>query len=114
MFERISASSSTKLTRQLRFNIENAPYEEEFSEVSINMVDRNTSKQPALEPENSATPRINIGIRSRSSTARPVNYIALAQGRRSPRNTLLSWTPSPHLHPERRHSTLLSLIRQRR
>src|SRR4051812_25808285 len=71
VFERISASISAKLTKRLRFNNEDTPLDDEFPEVSVNMVDRDTGKQHALEPENSATPGVYMGTRSRASTARP-------------------------------------------
>src|SRR5436305_5441367 len=46
---------------------------------------RHTGKQPALEPENSATPGVYMRTRSRSGTIRPVNYRALAQGQEKPK-----------------------------
>src|SRR3954467_2572833 len=49
------------------------------------MVDKDTGKQPALEPENSATPGIYMGTRSRSGTMRPINYKALEQGQEKPK-----------------------------
>src|SRR5436189_5371812 len=49
VFERLSATSSAELTKRLRFNDEDIPSEDEFIEVSINMVDKDTGKQPALE-----------------------------------------------------------------
>src|SRR3954469_18963961 len=66
VFERISATSSAELTKRLRFNDEDIPSEDEFIEVSVNMVDKDTGKQPALEPENSATPGVNMRARSHS------------------------------------------------
>src|SRR3954469_7095982 len=60
------------------------PSEDEFIEVSINMVDKDTGKQPALEPENSATPGVYLRTRSCSGTIRPVNYRALVQGQEKP------------------------------
>src|SRR5436190_10019823 len=61
------------------------PSEDEFIEVSVNMVDKDTGKQPALEPENSATPGFYMHTRSRSGTIRPVNYRALEQGEEKPK-----------------------------
>src|SRR3954465_14477843 len=75
VFERLSATSSTELTKRLRFYDEDIPSEDEFIEVSVNMVDKDTSKQPALEPENSATPGVYMRTRSRSGTIRPVNRV---------------------------------------
>src|SRR3954471_15290115 len=49
------------------------------------MVDRDMGKQPALEPENSATPSVYMGTRSRSGTIRPANYRALEQGQEKPK-----------------------------
>src|SRR5438309_10195000 len=49
------------------------------------MVDKDTGKQPALKPENSATPGVYIGTRSRSGTIRPINYRALEQGQEKPK-----------------------------
>src|SRR3954468_22834287 len=49
------------------------------------MVDKDTGKQPALEPENSATPGVYLRTRSRSDTIRPVNYRALVQGQEKPK-----------------------------
>src|SRR5436189_4516106 len=49
------------------------------------MVDKDTGKQPALEPENSATPDVYMRTRSRSGTIRPVNYRALEQGQEKPK-----------------------------
>src|SRR3954468_10695381 len=77
VFERLSATSSAELTKRLRFNDEDIPSEDEFIEVSVNMVDKDTGKQPALEPENSATPGVYMRTRSRSGTIKPVNYRAL-------------------------------------
>src|SRR4051812_24425844 len=68
VFERISATSSAELTKLLRFNDEDIPSEDEFIEVSVNMVDKYTGKQPALEPDNSATPGVYMRTRSRSTT----------------------------------------------
>src|SRR3954464_6321274 len=94
VFERISTTSSVELTKRLRFNDEDVPSEDEFIEVSVNMVDKDTSKQPALESENSATPGVYMRTRSRSGTIRPANYRALDQ--RSPRSTQPLWTPNLH------------------
>src|SRR3954466_2861368 len=47
VFERISASSSAELTKCLRFNDEDVPSDDEFIEVSVNMVHKDTGKQPA-------------------------------------------------------------------
>src|SRR3954466_12122667 len=85
VFERISATSSAELTKHLRFNDKDVPSEDEFIEVSVNMVDKDTGKQPALEPENFATPGVYMRIRSHSGTIRPVNYRALEQGQEKPR-----------------------------
>ena len=49
------------------------------------MVNKDTGKLPALEPENSATPGVYLRTRSRSGTIRPVNYRALAQGQEKPK-----------------------------
>src|SRR3954467_7378474 len=49
------------------------------------MVDKDTGKQPALESENSATPDVYRGTRSRSGTIRPINYRALEQGQEKPK-----------------------------
>src|SRR3954466_8122664 len=85
VFERLSATSSAELTKRLRFNDEDMPSEDEFIEVSVNMVDKDTGKQPVLEPEDSATPGVYMCTRSRSGTMRPVNYRALAQGQEKPK-----------------------------
>src|SRR4051812_26904145 len=85
VFERISATSSAELTKRLRFNDEDVPSEDEFIEVSVNMVDKDTGKQLALEPENSATPGVYMRTRSRSGTIRPANYRALEQGQEKPK-----------------------------
>ena len=85
VFKRLSATSSAELTKRLRFNDEEVPSEDEFIEVSVNMVDKDTGKQPALEPENSATPGVYMRTRSRSGTIRPVNYRALVQGQERPK-----------------------------
>src|SRR3954468_14681975 len=81
----ISATSSAELTKRLHFNDEDMPSEDEFIEVSVNMVDKDTGKQPALEPENFATPGVYQRTRSRSGTIRPVNDRALAQGQEKPK-----------------------------
>src|SRR5204862_2237933 len=80
VFECISAASSAELTKRLRFNDEDIPSEDEFVEVSVSMVDKDSGKQPALEPENSTTPGVYMRTRSRSGTIRPANYRALDQG----------------------------------
>src|SRR5436189_6383371 len=49
------------------------------------MVDKDTGKQPALEPENCTTPGVYMRTRSRSGTIRPVNYRALEQGQEKPK-----------------------------
>src|SRR3954462_12275217 len=49
------------------------------------MVDKDTGKQPVLEPENSATPGVYMCTRSRSGTIRPVNFRALVQGQEKPK-----------------------------
>src|SRR4051812_4067057 len=85
VFERLSATSSAELTKRLCFNDEDMPSEDEFIEVSVNMVDKDMGKQPALEPKNSATPGIYMRTRSRSGTIRPVNYRALEQGQEKPK-----------------------------
>src|SRR5436189_1828861 len=85
VFERFSATSSFELTKPLRFNDEDIPSEDEFIKVSVNMVDKDTGKQPALEPENSATPGVYMRTRSRSGTIRLVNYRALEQGQEKPK-----------------------------
>src|SRR4051812_37500030 len=85
VFEHLSATSSAELTQRLCFNDEDIPSEDEFIEVSVNMVDKDTDKQPALKPENSATPGVYMRTRSRSGTIRPVNYRALDQGQEKPR-----------------------------
>ena len=74
------------MTKRLRFHNEDAPTDDEFLEVSINIVDGNTGKQRALEPENSATPSVYVGTCSRSGTTRPINYKALAQGKEKPKD----------------------------
>src|SRR3954469_14385901 len=79
VFERISASSSVELPKRLRFHDYDAPSDDEFPKVSANMVAKDTGKHPALEPENSATPSVYMGSRSRSGTIRHVNYKALEQ-----------------------------------
>src|SRR5438270_2907418 len=61
------------------------PSEDEFIEVSVNMVDKDTGKQPAPEPENSATPGVYMRTRNRSGTIRPVSYRALEQGQEKPK-----------------------------
>src|SRR3954470_19892340 len=48
------------------------------------MVDKDTGKQPALEPENSITPGVYMSTRSRSGTIRPINYRALEHGQEKP------------------------------
>src|SRR3954463_10252240 len=85
VFERISATSFAELTKRLRFNDEDVPSEDEFIEVSVNMVDKDAGKQSALEPDNSATPGVYMRTRSRSGTVRPVNYRALEQGQEKPK-----------------------------
>src|SRR3954466_7184051 len=84
VFERLSATSSAELTKRLHFNVEDIPLEDEFIEVSINMVDKDTGKQPALGPENSATPGVYMRTRSRSGTIRPANR-ALEHGQEKPK-----------------------------
>src|SRR3954464_13513657 len=49
------------------------------------MAKRDTSKQPASEPENSATPVVYMGTRSRSGAVRPINYRTLVQELDMPR-----------------------------
>src|SRR4051812_5442880 len=49
------------------------------------MVDKDTSKQPALEPENFATPGVYMRTRSHSGTIRPINYRDLEQGQEKPK-----------------------------
>src|SRR3954468_18384930 len=49
------------------------------------VVDKDTGKQPALQPENSATPDVFMRTRSRSGTIRPVNYRTLVQGQEKPK-----------------------------
>src|SRR4051812_44923637 len=49
------------------------------------MVDKDTGKQPALEPENSATPGVYMRTRNRSGTIRLVNYRGLEQGQEKPK-----------------------------
>src|SRR4051812_21565453 len=49
VFERLSTTSSAELTKCLRFNDEDIPSKDEFIEVSVNMVDKDTGKQPTLE-----------------------------------------------------------------
>src|SRR3954470_10565941 len=88
VFERISATSSAELTKHLRFNDEDISSEDEFIEVSVNMVDKDTGKQLALEPENSATLGVYMGTRSRSGTIRPISYRALEQGQERPKENL--------------------------
>src|SRR4051812_36424203 len=85
VFERLFATSSAELTKRIHFNDEDMPSEDEFTEVSVNMVDKDTGKQPALEPENSATPGVYMRTCSRSSTIRPVNNRTLEQGQEKPR-----------------------------
>ena len=58
--------------------------EDEFIEVSVNMVDKDTGKQPAGARE-LATPGVYMRTRSRSGTIRPVNYRALDQGQEKPK-----------------------------
>src|SRR4051812_7994828 len=79
----MSNSSSFKLAKRLRFNDKDAPSDDEYPEVSVNMAIRDTGKQPSLKPENSAT-SVYMGNRSRSGVARPVNYRALAQDQDKP------------------------------
>src|SRR3954466_2681554 len=79
VFERIFATSSAELTKCLRFNDEDVPSDDEFIEVSVNMVDKDTGKQPALAPKNSATPGVYMGTRSRSGTLRPISCRPLEQ-----------------------------------
>src|SRR3954469_19065626 len=76
VFERISATSSAELTKPLCFNDEDIPSEDEFIEVSVNMVSKDLGKQPAPEPENSATPGVYMRTHSHSGTIRPVSYRA--------------------------------------
>src|SRR4051812_13147998 len=85
VFERLSATSSVELTKRLRFNDEDVPSEDEFIDVSVNMVDKDSGKQPAPEPGNSATPGVYMRTRSPSGTIRPVNYRALEQGQDKPK-----------------------------
>src|SRR3954466_11303977 len=80
-----SATSSVELNKRLRFNDQDIPSEDEFIEVSVNMVDKDTGKQPALEPENSATPGVYTRTHIRSGTIRPINYKALEQGQEKPK-----------------------------
>src|SRR3954471_21448967 len=79
MTEHTSNSSSSKLAKQLRFRKEDATSIDEYPEVSVNMVERDTGKHPASDPENSATPGVYMDTRSRSGAARPVNYRTLVQ-----------------------------------
>src|SRR5436190_5668080 len=46
VFERLSVTSSAELTKRFHFNDEAMPSEDEFIEVSVNMVDKDTGKQP--------------------------------------------------------------------
>src|SRR3954469_7299130 len=85
VFEHLSVTSSAELTKRLRFNEDDMPSEDEFIEVSVNMVDKDTGKQPVLESENSATPGVYMRTGSRSGTIRPVNYRALEQGQEKPK-----------------------------
>src|SRR4051812_30675744 len=49
-------------------------------------MDKDTGKQPALEPEaDSATPGVYMGTRSRSGTIRPISYRALEQEQEKPK-----------------------------
>src|SRR3954462_12214205 len=84
VFQRISATSFAELTKRLRFNDEDIPSEDEFIEVSVNMVDKDSGKQFALVPENSATPRVYMRSRSHSGTIRPVSR-ALEHGQETPK-----------------------------
>src|SRR3954469_21889783 len=79
VFEHVSNSCSSKLAKQLPFSNEDATPDDEYPEVSVNVVERDTGKQPASEPENSATPGVYMGTRSRSGTAQRLNYRAFAQ-----------------------------------
>src|SRR4051812_37464011 len=95
LFERTSNSSTSKLAKQLPFNNEDATPDDEYPEVSVNMAERGTSKQPASEPENSATPGVYMGTRSRSGTARPINYRAFAQRQNESKKKFQLWNLSP-------------------
>src|SRR4051812_36795406 len=79
MTEHTSNSSSSKLAKQLHFRKEDATSIDEYPELSVNMVERDTGKHPASNPENSATPGVYMGTRSRSGVARPVNYRTFVQ-----------------------------------
>src|SRR4051812_25949353 len=85
VFERVFADSSTKLAKQLCFNNEDASSDDEYPLSIRQHGGQGTGKQPAQEPENSVTPGVYMGTRSRSGTARPVNYRALAQGQEKPK-----------------------------
>src|SRR5436853_4271533 len=86
VFDRLSGTNSSKLAKRLRFNNEDIPSDDEYSEVSVNMTGRDTGKQPVAEPEGSATPGVYQGTRSRSGALRPVNYRALAQAQEQPKD----------------------------
>src|SRR4051812_27867170 len=75
----MSNTSSFKLAKQLRFSNEDTASDDEYPEVSINMAKIDTGKQPASEPENSATPGVYMGTHSRTRAVRPVNYRTLLQ-----------------------------------
>src|SRR3954467_6933943 len=79
MTEHTSNSSSSKLAKQLRFRNEHATSIDEYPEVSVNMVERDTGKHPASDPENSATPGVYMSTHSRSGATRPINYRTLVQ-----------------------------------
>ena len=67
------------MAKQRRFSNEDTASDDEYPEVSVNVAERDTRKQPASELENSATPGVYMGTRSRSDIARPINYRAFAQ-----------------------------------
>ena len=85
MTEHTSNSSSSKLAKQLRFRKEDATSIDEYPEVSVNMVERDTGKHLASDPENSATPGVYMGTLNRSGAVRPVNYRTLVQELNMPR-----------------------------
>src|SRR3954467_11901915 len=74
VLEHMSNSSSSKVAKQLRFSNEDTASDVEYPEVSVNVAERDTGKQPASEPESSATPSVYMGTRSRFGTARLINY----------------------------------------
>ena len=88
LFEHMSNSSSSKLAKQLRSSIEHTTSDDEYPEVSINMAERDTGKQLAFELENSATPGMYMGTRSRSRPYDPSTTELWYKNWTSPKNSL--------------------------